>query len=107
MILFKIYQKYLNDYLVLNVNTIKNIMQENNHKKIDLLKIDIEGAEIEVLNKMFDDKIHPRYVLVEFDLFIKQKDPENKTKKIIERMLFQEHYTILKNDRMNITFQLN
>ncbi len=93
------------DYDIVNVNTIKNIMQENNHTKIDMLKLDIEGAEIEVLDRMFDDNIYPSYVLIEFDLYLKNKDPTNKTKALIERMLFKEQYKILKNDQMNITFQ--
>lgn len=39
-----------NKYDIVNVNTIKNIMNENKHTKIDLLKLDIEGAEINVLH---------------------------------------------------------
>ena len=93
------------DYDTVRVNTIQNIMKENNHSKIDLLKLDIEGAEVEVVDKMLDDGIHPRYVMIEFDLLLKKKDPENKTKKLIERMMRREQYTILKNDNLNITFE--
>ena len=93
------------DYDIVHVNTIQNIMKENNHSKIDLLKLDIEGAEVEVVDKMLDDGIHPRYVMIEFDLLLKKKDPENKTKKLIERMMRKEQYTILKNDNLNITFE--
>jgi len=92
-----------NNYDIIQVNSIKNIMLENNHKQIDLLKLDIEGAEIEVLNKMLDDKIYPKYLLIEFDLLLKNKDLENKTKKIINR-LDEENYKILINDKLNITF---
>ena len=54
---------------------------------------------------MLDDGVHPRYVMIEFDLLLKKKDPENKTKKLIERMMRREQYTILKNDNLNITFE--
>ena len=56
----------------------QNIMEEHNHRHIDLLKIDIEGAEIEVLEQMLLDNIKPTYLLVEFDLYLKRKDSDNK-----------------------------
>lgn len=71
---------------------------------IDLLKVDIEGVEIEVINQMLDDKIYPRYLCIEFDLFLKRKDPQNKTVKLIHRLQLGG-YKILFNDNMNITFQ--
>ena len=36
-------------------------MNKFNHKHIDLLKLDIEGAEIKVLEQMFNDNIYPKY----------------------------------------------
>ena len=93
------------NYDTIQVNSIKNIMGQRGHEQIDLLKLDIEGAEIEVINQMLDDKIYPKYILIEFDLLIKRKDPEEKTKKLIERMLLKENYKMLKNDKLNITFE--
>ena len=93
-----------NKYDIVKVDTIKNIMENNNHNHIDLLKLDIEGAEINVLNNMFDDKIYPTYILIEFDLLIKRKDPDNRTNNLIKRMITIEHYQIMKNDNLNITF---
>lgn len=90
------------EYDIVEVNSIKNIMESNNHKKIDLLKLDIEGAEIKVLKQMLDDHIFPTYLLVEFDLFLQKKDKDNETKKIINRL--NTYYDILKNDNYNITF---
>ena len=95
-----------NDFYEVNVDTIQNLMTDNNHDKIDLFKIDIEGAEIEVINKMLDDKIYPTYLCIEFDLLIKKKDYENKTAKLVSR-LQSEGYKILFNDNLNITFVIN
>ena len=92
------------DYVEVNVDSIKNIMDSKNHKKIDLLKLDIEGAEIEVINQMLDDKIYPKYLCIEFDLFLKHKDPHNKTVKLIQKLQL-EGYKMLFNDNMNITFE--
>lgn len=39
-----------NNYDVVKVDTIKNIMNELNHNNIDLLKLDIEGSECDVLD---------------------------------------------------------
>jgi len=58
------------NFYEVEVNSIKNLMIDNNHNKIDLLKVDIEGAEIEVINQMMDDKIYPKYLCIEFDLFL-------------------------------------
>lgn len=91
------------EFDIVKVDTIKNIMIKNNHTKIDLLKLDIEGAEINVLNNMLDDKIYPTYILVEFDLYLKKKDSNNSTHKIINRLI-ENGYKILKNDNFNITF---
>tara|TARA_B110000483_G_scaffold240420_1_gene320967 strand:+ start:1801 stop:2106 length:306 start_codon:yes stop_codon:yes gene_type:complete len=56
------------EYDIVNVNTVKNIMNDFSHTEIDLMKLDIEGAEIKTINKMLDDNIFPKYLLVEFDL---------------------------------------
>ena len=72
--------------------------------KIDCIKMDIEGAEIKVLEQMILDKIFPDILCIEFDLKLKNKDNDNSTKKIID-LLSQNSYVILKNDNYNITFQ--
>ena len=53
---------------------------------------------------MLDDKIYPTYVLVEFDLLLKNKDPKNTTKQLVSRMISRENYKIIKDDNLNITF---
>jgi len=57
-----------NDYINVKVKTINTIMEELNHKHIDLLKIDIENIECDVLEKMLNDEIYPMYISVDFDL---------------------------------------
>jgi FkbM family methyltransferase len=91
-------------YDIVPVNSIKNIMEQYGHTQIDLLKLDIEGAEIETVNQMLDDKIYPTYILIEFDLLLKNKDYNNATKQLIQRISAIEGYKMLKNDQLNITF---
>ena len=97
---------FTSNYDIIQVDSLKNIMQKLNHTHIDLLKLDIEGAEINVLDQMLDDNIFPTYLCIEFDLFLKKKDTNNITRKLINRLL-QNNYKILINDNMNITFTRN
>ena len=92
-------------YDIIKVDTIKSIMKKNKHTKIDLLKLDIEGAEIKVLNQMLNDNIKPKYLCIEFDLKLKKKDKDDLTNKILKR-LSDNGYKILINDNLNITFEL-
>ena len=93
-----------NEYDEVDVLTIKDLMNKYDHKNIDLLKLDIEGAEIKVINNMLNDNIYPKYILVELDLYLKKKDNDNLTKKLIDR-LTESNYKIIMNDRMNITLE--
>ena len=94
------------NYDEINVNSVKNIMVENGHNKIDLLKIDVEGAEIEVINKMLDDEIYPKYICMELDLHSKGKDKDNLTKHLFERMLNKHDYMIIfSDDDFNVTLE--
>jgi len=97
---------FSNNYEIVKTKSIKQIMKENNHTTIDLLKLDIEGAEIKVLEQMVTDKIYPKYLCIEFDLYIKKKDIHNETKNIVNKLL-NIGYKVLMNDKMNITFVKN
>ena len=89
---------FSDDYDVLPVMTLPKDI------KIDLLKMDIEGAECVVLNHMLDNEVYPKYLLVEFDLLLKGKDTKGETQKILDR-LQQCGYKILKNDNWNVTLK--
>lgn len=51
---------------LLPVKRLSTIMADLGHKKIDLLKMDIEGAEYEVIEDMLGGSVRPRQILVEF-----------------------------------------
>lgn len=55
------------EYVKVKTITIKKIMQLNNIKKLPLLKLDIEGAEIEVLEQLMKNNIYPNQILIDFD----------------------------------------
>ena len=56
------------DFITVESTTINTVLNKHVHKKDFILKIDIEGMECDVLNKMLSDAIYPQQILVEFDL---------------------------------------
>jgi len=55
------------DFFIGKVKTIAAAMTELGHDRIDLLKLDIEGAEYAVLRTMAEQGIEPRVICAEFD----------------------------------------
>ena len=54
------------DAIEVPAHTLQTIMGKLGHSRIDLLKMDIEGAEYEVIEGMLASSILPRQLLVEF-----------------------------------------
>jgi len=55
-----------NEAYKVDVKKLKTIMVELGHKNIDLLKMDIEGAEYEVIDDFIAGGIKPKQILIEF-----------------------------------------
>ena len=66
--------------------------------------MDIEGSECEVIEDMLNEEIYPKYLCIEFDLLLKNKDPNNLTQKLVKK-LQENNYKILENKNLNITFE--
>ncbi|MEO8764196.1 MAG: FkbM family methyltransferase [Ginsengibacter sp.] len=54
------------------VKRLSKIMSENDHNKLDLLKLDIEGAEFEVIDSILEDKVDVKILCIEFHLIEKE-----------------------------------
>jgi FkbM family methyltransferase len=48
------------------VARLSTLMRNLGHERIDILKMDVEGAEYDVLRTLEEDSIYPAQVLVEF-----------------------------------------
>jgi FkbM family methyltransferase len=48
-------------------STVASLLRDSGVARLSLLKLDIEGAEYEVLRSMLSARIHPEQLLVEFD----------------------------------------
>lgn len=54
-------------YFEADCRTIKTVMQIFRHEVLSLLKLDVEGAEYEILTSLLDGNIRPAILCVEFD----------------------------------------
>lgn len=55
------------NYFVAHCKTVHKIAEELGHSKINLLKLDIEGAEFDVLNSIIENQVNIDVLLVEYD----------------------------------------
>lgn len=64
---FSIYcRNQSSDYVEVPVMRLSTIMKELGHTRIDLLKMDIEGAEYGVIKDMVESDIRPSQIVIEF-----------------------------------------
>ncbi len=80
------------DMVTINVKRINTILNELRHSKIDILKMDIEGAEFSVLEDILKNKIEIKQILVEFHHKFKHLNIAS-TKKAI-RLLNEHNFLI-------------
>jgi len=88
-------------YVSAHVQTVRDLMRELGHERIDLIKLDIEGAEHDTIRRMLADQIRPAVVCVEFD----QPEPICWSLLTVGR-LRRSGYVLVKVDRFNLTFVL-
>lgn len=81
------------------VETLTTIMRRLGHDRIDLLKMDIEGAEGPVLRQLIASDVRPSALLVEFD----QPEPAWRTARLIREVL-DAGYRLDRLDHWNGTF---
>lgn len=58
-----------NEYIEVPVERLSTLMGTHQHARLDLLKLDIEGAEYKVLDSLTEDQIDIGILCVEFDEF--------------------------------------
>jgi FkbM family methyltransferase len=100
-------EMYGQEYTSVPVVRLSSLLEQHGlkGKPIAVLKLDIEGAEIEVLESLIEDKIYPQTLCVEFDYYLKGNDKTNRTEAIIHR-LNGVGYEMIYNDNLNVVFHL-
>ena len=93
---------------MLKVQTINydKIIELYGLKKIDILKLDIEGAEVETLKSVLKNKILPNQILVEFDLRRNPSLATNLLLKKIHQKVCEKYDLININNKGDFTYLL-
>ena len=93
------------NYIEVVTTSIPTIVEQFKIKDIELIKLDIEGAEIEVLKDMLNSKIFPNQILVEFDeLTVNFIKPYFKASHVILKLLFNGYVLISTDNFPNFLF---
>lgn len=78
--------------------TVKSILKKFKIKNLELIKLDIEGSEIETIQNMLQDNIYPKQILVEFDeLNIMSKTGKERFYET-HRLLISKKYKVIKSN---------
>jgi FkbM family methyltransferase len=88
------------DFFSAEVTRVKDVAEKLGHDRVDLVKMDIEGAEFRVIDDLLANGPLPSLLLVEFD----QPAPVIRTIRTIARLC--RRYDVVKIDRFNFTFML-
>lgn len=87
------------DYFTAPVQTVAQTMSALGHDHVDLVKLDIEGAEHDTIRQMVADAVLPTVLLVEYD------QPEPLAWAWRTTALLRENgYKLVKLERYNLTF---
>lgn len=78
---------------------LSSIMRDLGHERIDLLKLDIEGAEFEVLRNILEERLNIQVLCVEYD----QPVPFHRIIGSIWQLI-HAGYRLICIDRFNLTF---
>ncbi len=92
-------------YFEADCRTIKTLMQTFGHADVSLLKLDVEGAEYEILTSLLDGDIHPAILCVEFDEGYQPMDDEYLIRILRQvRRMKTQGYLLTRIDGWNVTF---
>ncbi len=89
------YKKDTN-FIKVETITVKNILDKFNINHLEMIKLDIEGAQVEVLKNMIEEKIFPNQILVEFDELNKINELAINRFLNVHQKLLTENYKLVK-----------
>ena len=75
--------QFTSEYFEADCRRLSSVMAELDHDRIDLLKMNIEGAEGEVIDDMLSSGLAPRILCITFE----QVEPPWRTRKRIKRLV--------------------
>jgi FkbM family methyltransferase len=89
-----------------SVRRLSDLMSELGHDRVDLLKLDIEGAETNVLDTVLEDRLDVRVICTEFDEASHTRDPavKERTNSLITRLRREGYVLAHIDDSMQALF---
>lgn len=92
------------DFIEANFRSLPSLMAELGHNRIDLLKLDVEGAEYEILKHILQEGLQIEILCVEFDVFTStQMVTQILRASQMLRKLRRGGYTVVNADGWNYT----
>lgn len=86
------------DHILVESTTLPHLMQQYGVTDLPLLKLDIEGAEIEVLLSLMSSKIFPDQILVEYDELVLNTAESSKRINSAHQALIDSGYNMVHQD---------
>ncbi len=90
-------------YFEARVERLSEIMRSKAHDSLDLLKIDIEGAEFEVIDSILEDKPDIKILCVEFHTGKDRADGMNRIRETVKK-LERNGYAVIARENFDFTF---
>ena len=91
-------------FILVDVISLKDLVVQLKLKNIQILKLDIEGSEIDVLKNIFKTKVIIEQILVEYDLLKTRKIIDCFKVILISSKLILNNYDLVNIDDLNFTF---
>jgi len=93
-------------YIEAPVDRLSNLMQQLGHTAIDMVKMEIEGAEYTVIDTIVKDKLDVKLILVEFDEVYNTKDKafHFRIKKACKQLMDAGYVLIHSTDHLKRSF---
>ncbi|GAB3704071.1 hypothetical protein GCM10027592_34970 [Spirosoma flavus] len=93
-------------YIEAPVDRLSALMQQLGHTSVDLVKIEIEGAEYKVIDSILEDKLDIKLILVEFDEIHNPSDKlfHLRIKKTCDRLRKAGYVLVHSTDTMKRSF---
>ncbi|MGD8780192.1 MAG: FkbM family methyltransferase [Ignavibacteria bacterium] len=94
------------NYFEAECKKISSIMETLDHDKINLLKLDIEGAEYKVIESIFRSNIFPKILCVEFDEIHNPSDLDyiKRIRKTVNKIKQKGYHLVAVEKRSDFTF---
>ena len=92
--------QHTGEYFLAPVNRLSKLMKANEHRQLDILKLDIEGAEFDVIDTILEDEVRIRILCVEFH---KSDEHPHRIQKYLTKLEANE-FKVIAREELDFTF---